>query len=74
MVFSEKEFINIRGRAMRGEQAMSHLVLARSIRFISLGILLIMAPLIGIGIVQAAGSLAPTLTGKDGAPMALIPE
>jgi formylglycine-generating enzyme required for sulfatase activity len=33
-----------------------------------------MAPLIGIGIVQAAGSLAPTLTGKDGAPMALIPE
>jgi len=53
---------------------MSHLVLARSIRFISLGILLIMAPLIGIGIVQAAGSLAPTLTGKDGAPMALIPE
>ena len=53
---------------------MSLLVLARSIRFITLGILLFMAPLIEKGMGQAAEPLPPTLSGKDGAPMALIPE
>ena len=53
---------------------MSHLVWAQSIRFISFGFLLIIFSLYAKGMVQAAEPLAPTLTGKDGAPMALIPE
>jgi len=53
---------------------MSHLVWAQSIRFITFGFLLIIFTLNGKGIAQAAEPLAPMLTGKDGAPMALIPE
>jgi sulfatase modifying factor 1 len=59
---------------MRGEFAMSHLVWAQSIRFITFGFLLIIFTMNAKGIVQAAEPLAPTHTGKDGAPMALIPE
>ena len=53
---------------------MSQLGLARIIRSITLGILLFIAPLIEKGIAKDAETLAPTLTGNDGAPMALIPE
>jgi len=41
---------------------------------ITLGLLLIILPLNGKVIAQTADALAPTLTGKDGASMALIPE
>lgn len=53
---------------------MSYLVHAQHIRFITFGLLLILLPMNGLGIVQAANTLTPTFTGKDGAPMALIPE
>ena len=53
---------------------MSPLVFAQRVGFITFGILMIMSPLIEKGRAQAAETLAPTLTGKDGAPMALIPE
>ncbi|MEC4681146.1 MAG: SUMF1/EgtB/PvdO family nonheme iron enzyme [Nitrospirota bacterium] len=53
---------------------MSQLVFARRIQSITLGLLLIMLPLNGKGIAQTAETVSPTLTGKDGAPMALIPE
>ena len=72
--FLVERFLFIRARAMKGEFAMSHLVWAKSIRFITFGFLLIIFTVNIKGIVQAAEPLAPTLTGKDGGPMALIPE
>lgn len=45
---------------------MFHLRLAQGIGFIIFGFLLILLPVSGNGIVQAADTLAPKLTGKDG--------
>ena len=53
---------------------MSPLVFARKKQFITLGLLLIMLTVNGKGIAGETEGLAPTLTGKDGALMALIPE
>jgi sulfatase modifying factor 1 len=53
---------------------MFHLGLARRIQFITFGLLLIMFTVSGRGVARAADTLAPTLIGKDGAPMALIAE
>ena len=53
---------------------MTQLEWAASIRFMIRGFLLLVLTVLGSGIVQATAPPAPTFTGKDGAPMALIPE
>ncbi|MDH5428380.1 MAG: formylglycine-generating enzyme family protein [Nitrospirota bacterium] len=53
---------------------MSYLIGAPGIRFLTLGLLLIFLILNGREIAQATDAAAATLMGKDGAPMALIPE
>ena len=69
-----QKIIHIRVRVMRGEEGMSPLVYTQRICFITCGILLIGSLFIVQGEALAANTLSPTLTGKDGAPMALIPE
>ncbi len=59
---------------MRGEEGMSPLVTTQRICFITFGLLLIMPLFNGQREAQAADPMSPTFTGKDGAPMALIPE
>ena len=53
---------------------MSQRVFTRKMQSIVFGLLLIIVPLTVKGIAQAAGTVAPTFTGKDGALMALITE
>jgi formylglycine-generating enzyme required for sulfatase activity len=53
---------------------MSPLVLTQKIRLITLGLLLTMFPVNSNGIAGTVEALAPTIIGKDGATMALIPE
>jgi formylglycine-generating enzyme required for sulfatase activity len=59
---------------MKGESAMSPFVFTQKVRFITLGLLLIMFPVNSNGIAGTVEALAPTIIGKDGATMALIPE
>ncbi len=68
------KIIHNRDRVMRGEKGMSQLGLTQRICFITLGILLIVPPFHEQGNALAAEPLPSTLTGKDGAPMALIAE
>jgi formylglycine-generating enzyme required for sulfatase activity len=53
---------------------MTYVVWAQKIGFLTFGLLLMIFTVTGRGTSQAAKPLSPTLTGKDGAPMALIPE
>ena len=53
---------------------MSQRVFARRMQAIAFGLLLIILPLSGKGMAQAAETISPTFTGEDGASMALIPE
>lgn len=69
-----KKIIHIRVRVMRGEERMSSLLFTQRISFITLGILLIVSLFFLQGGALAAEQLPPSLTGKDGAPMALISE
>ena len=73
MLYSEKDRTHSH-QGHEGGYGMSPLLFVQRVCFITFGILLIMSPVIEKESTQAADTLAPTITGKDGAPMALIPE